>query len=122
MSREEIEKLNFSIEHFGVNCESEKEACEMAALFAALFGLQQGRSNDGAVFTQDKIEWMKQSGRGKHGHIGIATDDLPAARKLIESEGYAFDESSIKLRPDKSIWVIYFKYEFAGFAVHLAQR
>lgn len=65
---------------------------------------------------------MKAPGRGEHGHIALATGDLPAARRYLEEKGFAFDEDSVKRFPDGRILVIYAKQQIGGFAIHLMQK
>lgn len=72
-----------------------------------------------ARFTGSQIEWMKAPGRGEHGHIALATADLPAARRYLEEKGFAFDEDSVKRFPDGRILVIYARQQIGGFAIHL---
>ena len=43
------------------------------------------------------------------------------ARAYLESQGFEFDESSIKMKGDK-LNLIYLKDEIGGFAVHLLQK
>lgn len=65
---------------------------------------------------------MKAPGRGRCGHIALATADLPAARAYLEEKGFLFDEDSIKRMPDGRILVIYARQEIGGFAIHLMQK
>ena len=75
-----------------------------------------------ARFTGTQIEWMKAPGRGEHGHIALATADLPAACRYLEEKGFTFDEDSVKRFPDGRILVIYAKQQIGGFAIHLMQK
>ena len=115
---------DFEIVHLGVNCADGAEAEACAARFAALFGLavHPEKGLPDARFTGTQIEWMKGPGRGTHGHIALATADLPAARAYLEEKGFAFDDASVKYFPDGRILVIYAKEEIGGFAVHLMQK
>ena len=114
---------DFRIAHVGVNCGSEAEAARCAALFERLFGMpaDPARESADARFTGGEIEWMKKPGRGTHGHIALATSDLPAARAWLEAQGFAFDDGSVKYLPDGRPLVIYAREEIAGFAIHLMQ-
>lgn len=115
--------MNFSIAHVGINCGAPGKAQECASLMQTLFGLpiNPEKESTDASFTGTQLEWLKSSGRGTHGHIAIATDDLPAARVLLEEKGLTFDESSIKYFPDGRILVIYATTEIGGFSIHLMQ-
>lgn len=115
---------DFQIAHLGVNCGDEAQAMACAGLFSALFGLEVNPAKESADarFTGTQIEWLKSSGRGTHGHIALATSDLPAARQYLEEKGFAFDDSSIKWLPDGRPLVIYSREEIGGFAIHLMQK
>ena len=73
-------------------------------------------------FTGTRIEWMKKPGRGAHGHIALATADLPAARRYLEEKGFTFDDASAKYLPDGRVLVLYANEEIGGFAIHLMQK
>ncbi len=77
---------DFEIVHLGVNCEDEAEAVSCAGQFEELFGLavNPAKESADARFTGTRIEWMKKLGRGQHGHIALATADLPGARRYLE--------------------------------------
>lgn len=115
---------DFEIVHLGVNTGSEEQAAACAGMFETLFSLPPNPAKESADarFTGTQIEWMKGKGRGTHGHIAIATSDLPAARAYLEEKGFAFDDSSVKRFPDGRILVIYSREEIGGFAIHLMQR
>lgn len=101
---------------------AQAERC--AEQFAVLFRLavNPAKESADARFTGTQIEWMKAPGRGEHGHIALATADLPAARRYLEEKGFAFDEDSVKRFPDGRILVIYAKQQIGGFAIHLMQK
>lgn len=115
---------DFEIVHVGVNTGTEEEAVACAGLFETLFGLAPNPAKESADarFTGTQIEWLKKPGRGTHGHLALATSDLPAARDYLEQKGFAFDDNSIKYFPDGRILVIYSKSEIGGFAIHLMQK
>lgn len=115
---------DFEIVHIGVNCPDEATAVDCARKFELLFRLavNPAKESADARFTTTQIEWMKKPGRGTHGHIALATADLPAARQYLEEQGFAFDDASIKRFADGRILVIYSKEEIGGFAIHLMQK
>lgn len=115
---------DFEISHLGVNTGTAEEASACAELFGALFSLPRNPAKESAdaCFTGTQIEWMKKPGRGTHGHIALATSDLPGARAYLEGKGFAFDDSTVKRFPDGRILVIYSKSEIGGFAIHLMQK
>ena len=115
---------DFEIAHIGVNCADAAQAARCAEKFECLFNLavNPAKESADARFTGTQIEWMKAPGRGEHGHIALATADLPAARRYLEEKGFAFDEDSVKRFPDGRILVIYAKQQIGGFAIHLMQK
>ena len=112
--------LGFELVHVGVNCGSAEEANAVAKKFSALFGwpVKEGNSSD---FAGKYIEAMKKPGRGKNGHIAVATNSVIRARAYLEAQGFAFDESSLGLKNGKPN-AIYFAEEIGGFAIHLLQK
>ena len=112
--------LGFELVHVGLNCESAEEAAAVAKKFSALFGwpVKEGNSSD---FAGAYIEAMKGAGKGKNGHIAVATNSIPRARAYLEAQGFAFDESSLKLKNGKPN-VVYLADEIGGFAIHLIQK
>lgn len=115
---------DFEIVHIGVNCADEGQAVGCAARFETLFALKPNPEKESADarFTGTQIEWLKAPGRGTHGHIALATADLPAAQAYLEEKGFAFDRRSVKYFPDGRPMVIYAVEEIGGFAIHLMQK
>ena len=72
-------------------------------------------------FAGTLVEVMNNGGRGARGHIGLHVDDIDAAQAWYEARGVEFNEASRALCPDGSgrTYLIYFKEEIAGFAIHL---
>lgn len=114
------EAITFRVAHVGINFPDAAEAQDAAAKLHALFGLPlvDGSSS---LFSGPFLELMKAHGRGTHGHLAIETNDLPAARALLEARGIAFAEDSIKLDNRNHVMVIYLQEEIGGFAIHLLQ-
>lgn len=112
--------LRFEFVHMGINCEDDAQAQQAAQLMQTLFGIP-ARDGKDSVFSGPGIELMKGSGRGTHGHIGIGTADIHAARTHLESLGYGFDEHSAKYDDQGNLIVIYLTQQLAGFALHLLQ-
>ena len=115
------EELDFEIVHFGVNCVDELEARKNAETFAAIFGFPIKEGKD-SIYASPSIEIMKGSGRGKCGHIAVASNDIHKAQKYLENQGLEFDPTSVKYSNEGNLIVIYLKNEIAGFAIHLLQR
>ena len=113
--------LGFEVAHMGLNTENEEEALKAAKTFEALFGLDYAVGNSSIFAGARRMEIMKKPGRGKYGHIAIATNTLPRAIAHLKARGVEFDESSLVEKNGKKI-AIYLKEEIAGFAVHLVQK
>ena len=64
----------------------------------------------------------KTAGRGAKGHIGFAVNDIDAAERWFAERGLEVNEESRVLLPDGGTKLVYFKREFAGFAVHLCRE
>lgn len=112
--------LNFQISHIGINNVPNGEAMESALIFKRMFGFSVTDGKD-SVFVSDKVEMMKEPGRGTHGHIAVGTSDIDCALNCLQQQGYEFDMDSKKYDEDGKLKVVYFKEEYSGFAVHLLQ-
>jgi 2-dehydro-3-deoxyphosphogluconate aldolase/(4S)-4-hydroxy-2-oxoglutarate aldolase len=113
--------LGFSVLHIGVNTAGADDAAKAARLFSALFGfpLRDGASS---IFASDAVEVMKNAGRGKYGHIAIATNTPARAVAYLERQGVSFDQASAKQDAGGNLTFIYLSEEIAGFAIHLIQK
>ena len=69
----------------------------------------------------DAFELMNAPGRGRHGHIAIATNSVERAMFHLGLRGFAFEDAPIGTK-DGKITAIYLKNEIAGFAVHLLRK
>jgi len=114
--------FSFEIAHIGINLPNAQEAKKTAALFSSLFHQKVGKESRSSLYAGDFIELMKAPGRGTHGHIAVATNDIEGAKRWFESQGFLFAEDSIKRNQNGDMTVIYFKDEIAGFAIHLFER
>ena len=84
-------------------------------------GLERRQTAPISYFSDDMVEIMKGCGRGQKGHIGFHVDDIPAAEKWFAERGFEVNEDSRALNPDGSTFLVYFKQEIGGFAIHLTQ-
>ena len=109
----------YTLAHVGINCECEEEAIKSAKMLEALFGLTVKVGNS-SVFAGTAVECNKKPGRGKHGHIAIATPDIKAAVADLESRGFTFNPDSAVIK-NGNLKAIYISDEICGFAVHLVQ-
>ena len=112
--------LGFELVHVGVNCESGEDALDVAQKFSALFGWPV-REGSSSVFAGGSIEAMKTPYLGKNGHIAVACNSIVRARAYLESQGFKFNETSLKEKNGKPV-AIYLQDEIGGFAIHLLQK
>lgn len=117
-----VELFDLRIAHVGINTDSPEEASATADALCALLGIARGEEPfPKSSFAGTLVEVMNNGGRGEHGHIGLHVNDIDAAVAWYEARGVEFDESSRALCPDGSgrTYLIYFKEQVAGFAIHL---
>ena len=100
-----VELFGMRVAHVGINATDPADALEIAELFSTMMGLPVIETPV-SYFNDSLVEIMKQNGRGTKGHIGFAVNDIDAAEKWFAG--------GTKL--------VYFKREFAGFAVHLCRE
>ena len=111
----------YSLAHMGINAENAEEALKAAEVFKLMFGFEPKEGNS-SVFAGPGIEIMKKPYKGTHGHIGIGTPDVAAAKAELEAKGYTFDPDTAKYKPDGTLNAIYLTGEICGFAVHLVGK
>jgi 2-dehydro-3-deoxyphosphogluconate aldolase/(4S)-4-hydroxy-2-oxoglutarate aldolase len=111
----------FELGHVGVNVESGEDAVAIARKFEALFSFPV-RDGNSSTFAGKAVEVMKGNGRGKNGHIGIATNNIFRAKAYLERQGFTFDDSSLKMDNAGKPVAVYFNDEIAGFGIHLLQK
>lgn len=116
-----LENMNFEVVHLGINTTGDEMALAAAKMFGALFGWPVEPGKD-SIYAGPRLEFMKSGGRGTHGHIAVAVDDIHAAKAYLENKGWAFAVDSAKYDAAGKLIVIYFQDEISGFAVHLLQK
>lgn len=116
-----VELFGMRVAHVGVNAADPADALEIAELFSTMMGLPVIETPV-SYFNDSLVEIMKQNGRGTKGHIGFAVNDIDAAEKWFAERGLEVNEESRALLPDGGTKLVYFKREFAGFAVHLCRE
>ena len=109
-----VELFGMRVAHVGINATDPPDALEIAELFSTMTPV--------SYFNDSLVEIMKQNGRGTKGHIGFAVNDIDAAEKWFAERGLEVNEESRALLPDGGTKLVYFKREFAGFAVHLCRE
>ena len=115
-----VELFGMHVAHVGINAKDPEDAARIAERFRVLMGLPEVETPV-SVFSDTLVETMKQNGRGEHGHIGFGVNDIAAAEKWFAARGFEVDESSRRLNPDGSTFLVYFKEQIGGFAIHLTQ-
>ncbi|MBQ6232218.1 MAG: hypothetical protein IJJ80_01790 [Clostridia bacterium] len=118
---EEVKAPLFAFSHVGVNGPDAEAQAQLRDFFENVLKFGDTREIAPSYYVaDDNIELYKTAGAGTHGHIGLYTDDLPAARAYLESKGYSFDESTAKFKDDGvTMRLIYMKEEINGWAFHL---
>ncbi|MCC6103426.1 MAG: VOC family protein [Olegusella sp.] len=114
-----VKLFGLQIAHIGINAKDEKDAEQIVSQFQTLMGLQREVVAPVSIFAGTLVEVMKGGGRGERGHIGFHVDDIQAAEKWFSARGFELDEQSRKKNPDGSTFLVYFKQQIAGFAIHL---
>ena len=114
------ELFDMRLAHVGINASDAEESAGIAGQFARLLGLPTSVTPV-SHFADTMVEIMDGNGRGEHGHIGFAVNDLVAAAAWFDAHGYEVDQDSWSFKPDGSPRLVYFKEPIAGFAIHLTQ-
>lgn len=113
--------LGLYIKHVSVN-EENGNGETVANEFAKLFGGSVRKTSKG-WFGSELVEIMDEDHPiGKHGHIGIATNNVDRAKRYYEALGYEFDENSFSFDDKGNLKLAYFKNEIAGMAIHLVNK
>lgn len=112
---------NYTLVHVGINGADAEEARKGAERFQLLFGLPVKEGNS-SVFAGTEVEIMKSPYKGTHGHIGLGTPDVAAARAELEAKGCTFDDSTAKYDENGALKFVYLAEEICGFAVHLIKK
>lgn len=118
---EEAKVPLFAFSHVGVNGPDAEAQAKLRDFFENVLQFHDTREIAPSHYVaDDNVELYKTNGAGTHGHIGLYTDDLPAARAYLESKGYTFDESTAKFKDDGvTMRLIYMNEEINGWAFHL---
>lgn len=122
LTREAVETmLDFKVKHVGVNAEDADQAMGIAKLFGSALQ-QEVRPTPISVFAGDLVEVMSGTGRGMHGHIGIACNYVDRAVAYLEAKGIEFNYDTARYNERGALNFIYLKEEIGGFGVHLAAK
>ena len=113
--------LGLQLAHVGVNCADAQESEQAAKTLCALFGFDYKPGNS-SNFAGSAVEFNKAPGRGAHGHIAIAANNVDRAVYHLGLQGVKFDESSRKTDAKGVTKAIYLQDEVCGFAIHLMKK
>jgi 2-dehydro-3-deoxyphosphogluconate aldolase/(4S)-4-hydroxy-2-oxoglutarate aldolase len=120
LAKEAVDRmLNIRLLHVGVNCGSGEVMRKSAEMLDRFLSFPQDVRGDAAIFSGGCLELLSTIGRGKNGHIALATSSPDRAVYHLERRGAKFDMNSAGYDADGSLKVIYFRDEIAGFAYHL---
>lgn len=123
LARQAVDALmGMEVRHVGVNLPDEQAGNSAAKQLSDLTGWAVAGDNPANCFVGPGFEIMKGSGRGQHGHIALAVNDLPRTRWHLERRGFTFDDSSLVLGANGRPRLLYLRDEIAGFALHLLQK
>ena len=115
------QELGLRIAHIGINANSKGEADEIAQLFCTLLGLEMGHTPVSSM-AGFAVEAMHSPGPGEHGHIGIHADSVEAAEPFFVEHGFTVNDSTRRLNPDGTTFLVYLNEQVAGFAIHLTRE
>ena len=111
--------LGLKLQHIGVNGTPDT-ATAISTQFADLLGAV-NKEGSASYFAGPTVEIMKDNGRGTHGHICYAVNNVDRAVNYYESIGYKFIEETKRIE-NGHLKFAYFEGEIGGFAVHLLQK
>ena len=113
--------LGFEFRHIGINSADNGEAQATADWFGGAFSFKKDE-REASIFAGSAFEVMRSQGKGTHGHIAIATNNVDRAVYHLSRRGVKFVEDSATYNKDGSRKFIYIDGEIGGFAVHLVQK
>ncbi len=122
LTREAVVKmLGFDLHHIGINTDNESAGKTVADTFASLFGFKTEEHTD-AIRASSMLEILKDSGRGRNGHIAIGTNFVDRAVAYLSKLGVEFIEETRKYDAKGKLTSVYLKDEIGGFACHLVKK
>lgn len=116
-----VELFGMRVAHVGINATDPADALEIAELFSTMMGLPVIETPV-SYFNDSLVEIMKQNGRGAKGHLGFAVNDIDGGREVVCRAWARGQRGVARAAADGGTKLVYFKREFAGFAVHLCRE
>lgn len=112
--------LKFSLRHLGLNPDGRDEPDSSARKLSDMLGMQ-FKDGNSSSFVGSGFEFMKQKGRGAHGHIALETLSVERALEWFSEFGVSPVMETAKFNGDK-MSMVYLDFEIMGFAVHLSRK
>lgn len=112
--------MQYTLVHIGINCKNEDQARKAAGIAGLLFGWEV-TNRPASVYADSAMEFMKTTGYGAMGHIGIGTTDVVAAVEDLKSRGFSIRPGTEKYNQDGTLRLVYLQEEICGFALHLVK-
>lgn len=114
----------FEFAHVGVNGQTKEEAARFLNFCQDVLKFDDAREIPLSHFIADnKMELMKEGGRGTLGHLAFYTPDMDKAIAYLKEKGYGVNyDTACYEEDDKTIRLIYIDQEINGFAIHLTTR
>lgn len=119
-----MSEVTFEFAHVGVNGQTAEEAKKFLAFCQNILNFGDAREIPLSFFIADnKMELMKEGGRGTLGHLAFYTPDMNKAIEYLKEKGYDVNYDTARYEEDgKTIRLIYLAEEMNGFAIHLTTK
>lgn len=111
--------LGLKLAHVGINADAQQYQ-SLADEFSKLL-LCDTQLHSSSCFAGDSVEVMRQ-GKGMHGHLGYAVNDVARAVRYYESIGYHFLMEEAIYDVQGTLKAVYFEKELGGWHVHLMKK
>ncbi|QLQ16987.1 MAG: 2-dehydro-3-deoxyphosphogluconate aldolase [Micropruina sp.] len=111
----------YELAHVGINNDNAEQAQQLAQLLCMMFNLEP-RAGQKSEFAGPYFECVRSQYLGTNGHIGMKTDDLPAAIEELKGKGFTFNDETLAHFPDGRLQNVYLDGEYGGFAIHIMQK
>ena len=109
--------LGFELAHIGINCDGAEASREICMAFENAFGFPYKPGKGSSDFASGQIEVKKAGGKGRCGHLAIATNSIDCAIGEMERRGIPMSEE--RVYEQGKLIAAWLRDEIGGFAVHL---